>query len=93
MWRQGDLLFPLDTTLATSQQAKRLDKPPLLVFILKFLLLRKSSQMEFSGLTIYAIKIHICFLKVAKLNVVVKSLALKARVLAFKSQWYYALAG
>lgn len=40
-----------------------------------FLLLATSSHMEFSGLTIQAIKMHICFSKVARLRVLVKEYA------------------
>lgn len=42
-----------------ASSSQRLQQPLVLVLILKFLLLAKSSQMEFSGLTMYAIKMHI----------------------------------
>lgn len=69
-----------------------LDQPLLLVLIVKFLLLAKSSGMEFSKLTIHAIKLHVHFLNIAELKAV-KSLALKAIVHEFESHLCYLLGG
>lgn len=87
MGEAGNLAFPAGHPPSNLPAGSSLGlaQPLLLVLILKCLLLAKYSQIECSGLTTHAIKMHMSFLKMAKLKVVVKSSALKARLPEFES--------